>query len=128
MKIMIFILGMFLGFNSCSDTKDKGIALQGEWELTQVICHCAFDEHKNFRTSKLLFDNHTTKVTVIHKGDDAFFHASGNYRYTIQKDTITLKDDTRSYTYKIEDNVLTLEYVDNPMIADDEVSFRYIRK
>lgn len=125
---MAFILGLFFVLNSCSTTKDLGLGLQGEWALTKVLCHCAFDEDVDFSTSKLWFATNQTKVTVIHEAGVTYFHDSGNYRYTIQKDTITISDSPRRYTYTIEGNSLTLTYIDNPMIADDEVSYTYVRK
>lgn len=126
--LLVFVLGILF---SCTDSNDDGVAdsnLQGEWVLTDVSCFCYFGEDNDFSTSKLLFSSTENKVTVIHEGNDNYFHTSGVFNYELNDDVLTIERETRSYTYSVEGDDLTLVYIDEPMIADDEVTYKYKRK
>ena len=125
--VLFFILGVFI---SCTDKNDDFItdaSLAGEWELTDVICFCGFEENVDFSTNKLLFNTIENRITVIHETNDNYFYISGVFNYELDIDTITLEGDTRSYTYAVEGDILTLTYIDDPMIADDEITYKYSR-
>ena len=127
-KILLFII--FISFISCSDNNDEVTiddSLVGEWVLTDVICFCGF-ENADFSTHKLIFDSIVNKVTVVNDPDTYYFHISGNFRYSNQESIINLEDSPNSYSYQLKGNVLQLTYIDDPMIADDEVTYRYIKK
>lgn len=130
MRVATFFLGMFFLFCSCADKNDDetiDAALQGEWVLSNVSCFCYFGENPDFGSHKLIFDSPAQKVIIVNQGKSPYFHDEGKYTYVHKNDTISINGDDRSYTYKIEGNNLTLTYIDEPMIADDEISFRYIR-
>jgi hypothetical protein len=131
MKIVIFVLGVFLFCTSCSNTDDDLITdetLSGEWVLTAVLCFCGFPEDVDFSLHTLNFSEEGNRVTVKNDSDTYYFHESGTYQFTNTNNTISLEDNDRSYTYQIEADVLLLSYVDEPMIADDEVTYKYARK
>tara|TARA_R110002050_G_scaffold204522_1_gene340010 strand:+ start:8416 stop:8805 length:390 start_codon:yes stop_codon:yes gene_type:complete len=129
MKIGTFILGVFFVCCSCTDTNDEiDLSLDGEWILTNVSCFCYFGEDYDFSTSGILFAPNEQKLTVYNDGENELFNPSGQYQYTSNNGMITLENNTRRYFYTIEAEILTLTFVDAPEIADDEVTYTYIRK
>ncbi|QWX83235.1 hypothetical protein H0I23_12330 [Cellulophaga sp. HaHaR_3_176] len=131
MKIAAFILGVFLFCTSCSND-DEGTAIDsnlvGEWVLTDVVCFCVFPEDVDFNTHELSFSSQKNTVIVINNSDTNYLYESGEYDYVSTADAILFTIDNRSFTYQINDDELKLIYVDEPMIADDEVTYAYKRK
>ena len=115
-------------FAACS--QDDGprfdASLTGEWVLQKAVCFCFFGEDYDFSVHRLNFKTEAREVEVENGGGDIFFIAqNGNYPYTVQGGHIKLFD--KSYTYEIQGDSLIMNFVDQPEIADDEISLYYSR-
>lgn len=100
--------------------------LQGKWELQSASCFCFFPDDFDFGAHKLEF-NTTANEVIIENSDDTFFiTGSGTYPIVVINDGITIKGSIE-YTYRIADGMLTLTFIDNPQIADDEISLTYLK-
>tara|TARA_R110000868_G_scaffold377732_1_gene643097 strand:- start:3069 stop:3464 length:396 start_codon:yes stop_codon:yes gene_type:complete len=129
-KILLFII--LIGFISCSDNNDESAldsALEGEWVLTDVLCYCAFSENVDFSTHRLVFDTNTNEIVISNNPDRSFFYDAGTYNFISNQDKVLqIVGSDKSYVYEIDGDVLSLTYIDNPMIADDEVTYKYIKQ
>lgn len=127
----ILLLSFLIGLISCSDNTNEVVvdtSLDGEWILTEVICFCAFTDNVDFSTHKLVFDTATGKVVVSNNPERPFFQDAGTYNFSnIQDKVLQIIGTDESYIYDIDGDNLSLTYVDNPMIADDEVTYKYIK-
>lgn len=122
MRKVIFILFVFLVAGCSSD--DDAINPTGEkWVLNNVVCFCFFGEDFDFGTHTLQFDRDTKMVTVENSENAQFIAPPGTYSYSDDGEEIGIEG--RQYRYKQNGNSLELTYVDNPQIADDEVTYYY---
>lgn len=130
MKNYFFLfIGLFL-LNSCDELEEVGplmeTTLNGRWELQSVSCFCFFEDDYDFTTTSLVIN--TTEVTATFEhAEDTFILDSGIYSFTINNDQISFGED-RWYIFSIEDSTLTLTFVDNPNLADDEISYTFMRQ
>ncbi len=123
-----FLLILVLVF-SCETSDDQVILdyqVEGEWMLTEISCFCAFDPEIDFTETRLLFDVDTSSVTVINDGNNQLFKESGIYKYGGQNNIISFPDET-SYQFEVKGSQLSLIYLDEPNIADDEVAYYFRR-
>ena len=125
LRVLFLLIFVF----ACSD--DDGaevidIALNGQWILTNVSCFCVFPDPVDFDLTTLDFVAERNIVTVSHGGDSSYFREEGTYLYSIEGNRIIM-DDGRSYDYEISENTLSLQFVDEPNIADDEIGYSLIR-
>ncbi|WP_024479098.1 hypothetical protein [Cellulophaga baltica] len=130
MRIVTFVLGVFLFCTACTDNDDdftQDESLSGEWVLTDVSCFCGFPEDVDFSVHTLNFSEEDHSVIIENDETTYYFHIAGTYSYTNIEGIISLQDTDQEYTYVVEDDVLTLTYIDEPMIADDEVMYTYLR-
>jgi len=122
----IFLIGCLalLSFSCSNDNDDKlTFDFEGPWTLYNVSCFCDFGQNPDFSTHKITFD--AEEVTIVNSGQYEFLtNAEG--AYTVVDDILTLINGDQ---YKIEVKLdrLYLIYVDNPGVADDEVTFEYVR-
>ena len=111
---------------ACSDDDTPQIqstGLNGSWTLTNVICFCGFPDPPAFEQTQLTIDVANGEIQVDRTGMGLeYFRPVGTYTFVGTENTITL-DDGRAYTYTIEGNVLRLDFVDEPQLADDEITF-----
>jgi len=106
-------------FNSDAD-------LEGEWTLTNVSCFCFFEEGTDFSKVKIVFDIDENRLKVSNTGDVDYFRSVGTYKYVSIDNQIRFSDDA-IYIFSINGSVLTLSNLDDPQIADDEVSYSFER-
>ncbi len=100
--------------------------IRGKWELQSASCFCFFSDDFDFGAHKLEF-NTTVNEVIVENSDDTFFiTGSGTYPFVVENDGIIIKGRIE-YTYRIEGSILTLIFVDNPQIADDEISLTYLK-
>ncbi|UWX54694.1 hypothetical protein NYZ99_17895 [Maribacter litopenaei] len=126
-RILLFIVSIVL--LSCDSENDPVIqdaALHGEWMLQEISCFCGFDPETDFSETKLFFDVENSKLTVINEGTSQFFKEAGEYYYGGQNNILDFTDGT-SYQFQVKGRQLSLVYLDNPNIADDEVAYYFIR-
>ncbi|MFS4468681.1 lipocalin family protein [Maribacter sp. 2210JD10-5] len=113
---------------SCSNDQDAFIdnSLEGTWELVNISCFCFFEPDIDFTATKITFAVDDKTLTVTQADDNSLFKEAGQYTYEGEKNEIRLSAN-ESYTYLIEELTLRLVFVDNPNIADDEVSYEFRR-
>jgi hypothetical protein len=63
-------------------------------------------------------------VSVAHSGNGTFFREEGTHLYPGSGDRL-LFTNGEAYKYELKENILKLIYVDDPMIADDEVVYAF---
>ncbi|WP_222981910.1 hypothetical protein [Flagellimonas meishanensis] len=118
------ILSVFFLAAICS--REEDIVPPGEmWILDNVVCFCFFGDDYDFSTHSIRFDSGPNTVFIQNDGDNEFLAPTGSYPYSIDGTVITIEG--RQYEYLEEGNTLTLTYVDEPLIADDEITYYYIR-
>jgi len=129
MQKWIFILG-FVFFFSCTDDDNGGEVnddgLEGQWTLTNVSCFCAFGENPDFSATHIIFNLGANELEVSNTGENVYFRENGTYTYLGNDNRLTFNDG-RSYTFAINGSELSLVFVDEPNIADDEVSYTFTR-
>ena len=110
-------------FVSCSnDNNDSNTTpLEGKWTLTNVSCFCAFGNNPDFSEHKLTFEGNN--LIVENTGEFKFFTDAAGI-FTLQGNLITFKNG-RQYTYELKSGALSLTFVDDPQIADDEIVLAY---
>lgn len=127
MEIRNYIVVLFaLLIVGCSDDDSpqiQGTGLSGTWTLTNVICFCGFPDAPGFDQTQLTIDTANGQIQVVQSGTGfEYFRPAGTYTFVGTDNTITLDDGT-AYTYAIDGNTLQLDFVDEPQIADDEITF-----
>lgn len=123
MKYLItaFLLLVF----TCEKSEVKVVhSVEGQWILEDVSCFCFFEED-SFKDSQLWF--FPAKSQLVSKGivGKSFSISTLNVpiSYTLIDDVLEV--DTRQYTIQHDGDRLILSYIDNPDIADDEITFYY---
>ena len=130
MKQLASLLLLSLALISCSKESQKvSDELQGQWILTEVICYCFFEDY-DFTQNQLWISPDqnillakgpvTNEVNVAPLNDPASFNLKGQ--------VLEIDNTDRTYSVEQKGNKLTLSYIDNPMIADDEVAYIFERR
>ncbi|GEM_PF-1775439 len=123
----ILISCLLCCFLSCSeDKKDFDVELNGSWTLTNVSCFCGFPDPPEFNLTEITFDETVNEIIVVNEGSQVYFRENGVYSYADSVDRITLEDG-RAYFFEINEDILRLVFIDEPNIADDEISYSFIR-
>ena len=129
MRKLLIIATLISILSSCSNEEIKDERLNGDWYLTNAYCFCAFDPNTDFKDFTLNFDNSKQTVSIANPAETYYFIAeNGSYGYQLSNNEISFKGLTTSYKYSIENDVLTLDKIDDPQIADDELTLIYQRK
>lgn len=120
---------LFLLCVSCSDDDRviEDLALEGDWVLSNVICYCSFDEDVDFSLTTINFNSSRAMVTVSHESENIFFRENGEHFYGGQANRINFSDGS-VYFFETKGEQLTLTFEDNPDIADDEVTYVFVRE
>ncbi len=125
MKNYLILLLTLCVLSCSSDDSTEGMdtALSGVWTLTNVSCFCGFPDPLGFEQTELRFNTENNEILVSQNGNGLeYFRPAGRYSYQEVGETIVL-DDGRAYRFTLDGNVLTLNFVDEPLIADDEISY-----
>jgi hypothetical protein len=127
MKKLVFCL-LFVGMLfSCEDSDDNTTTLtelNGKWELQNVSCYCFFPDDFDFSQHKIDFNSDDRILTVENSSETFFISGSGSYDFLIENNKISIKD-IGEFTFEIKGDLLVLSFVDNPDIADDEITLTY---
>ncbi len=123
--LFVSIITLLTILVSCEDQDDTlDFDLQGKWTLSNVMCFCAFEPGTDFSTVSITVTGYD--LTVEDSADQGYLSAAEG-PFTIDGDVLTLNDGRR-YTYSIaDDGNLALVYLDDPDIADDEVTYTFVR-
>ncbi|WP_350289891.1 lipocalin family protein [uncultured Croceitalea sp.] len=123
----VLIVFFLIGFVSCSDDNEvEDDSLNGFWTLTNVSCFCGFPDPPEFNLTQVNFVATNNEVIVLNTGSHVYFREDGTYSYSGNGNRITLENEN-SYDFEITGNTMQLIFVDQPGIADDEVTYSFIR-
>ena len=132
MKRIVFLLLSVLFLSACSKNDDNpklDPQLNGSWILTDVSCFCFHDPEKDFSEYTLNFKETENTVDIQNPSEEYFYIAEdGSYNYSISNQIISIEGATYSYLYSIENNELSFHNIDDPQIADDEITLIFKRK
>ena len=107
------------------DNDDK---LEGQYILQNVSCYCLFEDY-DFTLNQLWF--FPDKNLLLSKGDeyDGAYISSPNepFEYSLIDRLLTLTRSNREYVVNFDNDIVILTYVDDPQIADDEITY-YFKK
>lgn len=130
--LLSFVLILSLALNACSNDDDNFSSsedgLNGEWVMEGRTCFCYYEEGYDYSTTLVSFDTEANTMTVLNTGEGEPFFTSGTYTYNMTgKNMLTIGD----YNYLIEfkgDHKISMEYQDDPDIADDEIIYIFVRE
>ena len=112
--------------DSVSDIPDK---LEGQWVLDRVVCFCYFGEagNENFDEQQLWFYKNQLYPIGPNNNIPNIVSTGKVYDFNLRGNLLTVANSDEKYTLEISGDTLSLTFVDNPRIADDEISF-YFKK
>lgn len=123
-KIGILLLS-FIFISACSNNDDNPQIdgnLSGTWMLTSVSCFCIDEPESKLNEYSINFKTSQNTIDIQNPNGESFYIAeNGSYNYNIANNKISLDGVFTSFNYSIKNNILTLEKIDNPQIADDEL-------
>jgi len=124
MKKLILIFFLTCTLISCSKDDDNQKQLSGTYMLMDVYCFCGFDPAIDFNNFKLNFVEGKNQLVLENPTEDySYIGGSGTYNYAIDGDVITVNG--MSFKYKMDGDNLTLGFLDDPQLADDELTLIY---
>ena len=126
---MLLLSAFFLSACSNSDDNPKiDSELSGTWMLTNVSCFCINEPESKLNKYIIDFKMSQNTVDIQNPNGEIFYIAeNGSYNYNLASNKISLDGLSTSYTYSVENNVLTLIKIDDPQIADDELTLVFKR-
>ena len=108
-------------------TKGSG-ELNGQYILRDVSCFCFFEDY-DFSLNQLWF--FPSKNLLVSKGNeyDGVYISSPNEPsgYALIDGVLTLTQSNREYVVNFKNDEVTLTFIDDPLIADDEITY-YFKK
>jgi hypothetical protein len=127
-RTVVFLLFISTLF-SCSKGDDTSSynSIEGAWQLENAYCFCYFDDDRNFNEDRLIFNRSKESVTLYSPVEYPFINANGVYSYSISGEILSIEN-TVDFKFSMEANVLTLIKIDDPEVADDELTLVYSRK
>jgi hypothetical protein len=125
----LFVLALAaLSLLGCEEEEVQASFLEGQWVLKDVSCFCYFDPETNFDKHYIWFFPNIGLMVANGTQSDLYFKEPGKvYKFNVKDNTVGFSDSNRRFTYKITENTLELQYVDNPQIADDEITYYFER-
>ena len=102
--------------------------LEGRWQLQQVSCFCYFEDF-DF-TPNELWISAKSRVMLSRNQIGEPIGITDNEIVTpirVRNNELTDLISNRSYTFDLNGDVLNIHYIDNPQIADDEISYSFRR-
>ena len=102
--------------------------LEGRWQLQQVSCFCYFEDF-DF-TPNELWISAKSRVMLSRNQIGEPIGITDNEIVTpirVRNNELTDLISNRSYTYEVMGDRLNIHYIDNPQIADDEISYSFRR-
>lgn len=98
--------------------------LGGQYILQDVSCYCMFENY-DFTANQLWFFPEDQLLVSKGSGNEGVYITTPNEpkTYSISDGILTLTDSKRQYKIDANDDQLVLNYIDNPEIADDEITY-----
>lgn len=127
MKRLYVLIITALLLVSCDKNDDSYSGLlDGKWVLQRAICYCYFGDDFNFNGHQIVINQKNNLLQIQNSDETYFINTTGQYLLEVDGNELIV-DKKQKYTFVQNNNSLTLSYVDNPMIADDEIVLKYIR-
>ena len=128
----VIILLVTTGLTSCLKENDLSNSqineLEGRWQLQQISCFCYFEDY-DFTVNELWISAKSSVILSRNQNGQPLGITDNEIVTPIRVRNNELTDliSNRSYTFDFDANVLNIHYIDNPQIADDEISYSYRR-
>ena len=114
--------------NKMEDTPSLSSQIDGIYILENISCFCYFENYDFSQNSLWIFSE---QGVIISKGDnDGWFDVlpfNEPINYKLQDDTLSFSLSDRKYLIEVTEEKLLLNYIDNPLIADDEISYTFVK-
>jgi hypothetical protein len=119
-------LALLISIVSCSKNEIDDTALNGAWTLVNVSCFCFFPDPPDFNMTQVEFSSSQNEVIITNSGESTYLMENGTYTYTGNGNRITFENG-RSFNFEVEESNLQLIFIDQPNIADDEITYSFER-
>jgi hypothetical protein len=119
-------LALLIYIVSCSKNEIDDTALNGAWTLVNVSCFCFFPDPPDFNMTQVEFSSSQNEVIITNSGESTYLMENGTYTYTGNGNRITFENG-RSFNFEVEESNLQLIFIDQPNIADDEITYSFER-
>jgi hypothetical protein len=122
------VIGFMLLILNCEKSAlSEEFELEGQWILQKAVCFCNFENYDIDSNQLWFLENRI----LISKGEASksvgISPINKTESYLIRQDTLTILSNQRQYLFTISNDELELHYIDVPEIADDEVSYYFVR-
>ncbi len=128
----VVMLLVAISLSSCLKDRDLSNStiqeLEGRWQLQRVSCFCSFEDY-DFTVNELWISA-KSGVMLSRNQNGQPLGITDNEIVTpirVQNNQLTDLISNRSYTFDLDADVLNIHYIDNPQIADDEISYSFRR-
>ncbi len=125
-----FLLSFLFVIQMCqkdNNTNSLG-ELEGQYILQNVVCECFFEDY-NFNGNQLWF--FPNKSLILSKGSEymrvSISTPNQPAEYNLIDNILTLNQSNRQYLVNANNDEVTLTFIDDPLIADDEITY-YFKK
>jgi len=130
MRLLIF----FVAISLASCLKENNLsnsqigALEGRWQLESVSCFCYFEDY-DFTVNELWISAKASIIISRNQNGQPLGVTDNEIVTPVDVRNNELRDliSNRSYTFEVMDDRLDIHYIDNPQIADDEISYFFKR-
>jgi len=128
MKLFLFSILFIVQMCQKDNTTNNTDELSGQYILQNVSCECFFEDY-DFKDNQLWF--FPSKNLIVSKGNeyDGVYISSPNEPsgYSLIDGVLTLTKSNREYVVNFNNDELTLTFIDDPLIADDEITYYFIK-
>ena len=129
-RLLIF----FVAISLASCLKENNLsnsqigALEGRWQLESVSCFCYFEDY-DFTVNELWISAKASIIISRNQNGQPLGVTDNEIVTPVDVRNNELRDliSNRSYTFEVMDDRLDIHYIDNPQIADDEISYFFKR-
>ena len=126
--ILVFTTSLFSCLKENDLSNSQIDELEGRWQLQQVSCFCYFEDY-DFTTNELWISAKSS-VMLSRNQNGQPLGVTDNEIVTpirVRNNELTDLISNRGYTFDLNGDVLNIHYIDNPQIADDEISYSFRR-
>ncbi|MBN10382.1 MAG: hypothetical protein CMC80_02495 [Flavobacteriaceae bacterium] len=128
MKLFLFSLLFVVQMCQMDSITKSSDELSGQYILQNVSCFCFFEDY-DFRNNQLWV--FPSKNLIVSKGNvnDGVYISPPNEaeQYNLINGVLTLADSSKEYVVDFNGDEVALTFIDNPLIADDEITY-YFKK
>lgn len=123
-RIQLLATAMIITFfSSCGVKKSAETAsIYGNWELEKAICFCPFTDETDFSGNTL--EIQSNQIDINSPKNMQFIKPTGEYTFSTQDNYLKIGE-TVEYSYEIKDGKLIIKFLEEPELADDELTLIY---